>query len=345
MLVNILVIIVMLFLKALFSAGDTALTYIDREKLNARIKKDVKAKRIKALKDNRIGFWGEIELLITTIELIATAYAAEFFVEPIADLFEGLVLNGTLEYFTAELVAVFIVAILLTYIFLVFGYILPKQLARSHPEKWAYKTINLLWFMAKINKPFEKLVRITTTTFSKIFRIPDTTEYKLTEKELKMLIRESMADGIIGKEEKAIILNTIKFDAVHVKDEMIPKENVELLSLTATQEEIFKKIKKSKYSRFPVYSEKKDNIIGIFNMKDIITEKGILENIEIKNYLRETIKVYKKDTLSSTFRKMQNQRKMMAMVYDEKEEFCGIITQEDILERLVGEILDDNDKK
>ena len=160
-----------------------------------------------------------------------------------------------------------------------------------------------------------------------------------------MLIRESMADGIIGKEEKAIILNTIKFDAVLVKDEMINKDEVEYINLNASHNEIIRSIKKHKYSRMPVYSGKQDNIIGIFNMKDIITENGIAKEIEIKDYLRETIKVNKKDTLSSTFRKMQNQKQMMAIVYDDKDNFVGIITLEDILERLVGEILDENDRK
>ncbi|MCI8276788.1 MAG: DUF21 domain-containing protein [Clostridia bacterium] len=246
---------------------------------------------------------------------------------------------------TATTISVIIVGLLLTYVFLVFGFILPKQIARSKPEKTAYRTINILWFMSKINKPFEELVRITTKIFSKVFSIPDTTEYKLTEKELKMLIRESMADGIIGKEEKAIILNTIKFDAVLVKDEMINKDEVEYINLNASHNEIIRSIKKHKYSRMPVYSGKQDNIIGIFNMKDIITENGIAKEIEIKDYLRETIKVNKKDTLSSTFRKMQNQKQMMAIVYDDKDNFVGIITLEDILERLVGEILDENDRK
>lgn len=342
---NITIVIIMVFFKAIFSAGDTALTYIDREKLNSKAKKDSKAQKIKALKENRIGFWGEIELLIMTIELIATAYAAEVFVEPLATVFNPLVINETITEATAITISVVIVALLLTYVFLVFGHILPKQLARSNPEKMAYKTINVLWFLAKLNKPFEELVRFTTTVFSKMFRIPNTTEYKLTEKELKMLIRESTADGIIGKEEKAIILNTIKFDAVHVKDEMIPKEEIQAISLNAKHDDIIKTIKKYKYSRMPVYNEKKDNIIGMFNIKDVITEKGFSDNIQIKDYLREFPRVNKKDTLSATFRKMQAEKQMMALVYDDKDAFCGIITLEDIIERLVGEIQDENDKK
>lgn len=343
--INFIIVLLMLLLKALFSAGDTALTYIDREKLNSKAKKDKRAQRIKSLKENRIGFWGEIELLITTIELLATAYAAEVFVEPLATIFNPLVLEGTITEATAITISVVIVALLLTYVFLVFGHILPKQLARRNPEKMAYRTINVLWILSKINKPFEEFVRFTTKIFSKIFNIPDTTEYRLTEKELKMLIRESMADGIIGKEEKAIILNTIKFDAVLVKDEMINKDEIEAISLNAKHTDIIKAIKKHKFSRMPVYNENKNNIIGIFNMKDVITEKGFCDVIQIKNYLREAIKVNKKDSLSSTFKKMQSQKQMMAIVYDDKNEFCGIITLEDIIERLVGEIQDENDRK
>lgn len=340
MVISFIIVFIMLLLKALFSAGDTAITYIDRERLNSKIKKDKRAQRIKSLKENRIGFWGEIELLTTAIELLATAYAAEEFVDPLK-----LLLARYIAYSTANTLSVIIVALLLTYVFLVFGYILPKQLARNNPEKTAYITINLLWILAKLNKPFEEFVRITTKIFSKIFNIPETTEYKLTEKELKMLIRESMSDGIIGKEEKAIILNTIKFDAVLVKDEMIPKKDIKAIDLKAKHSDIIKMIKKYKFSRMPVYSGNENNIIGIFNMKDVITENGFCNDIQIKDYLREAIKVNKKDNLSSTFRKMQSKKQMMAIVYNDKNEFCGIITLEDIIERLVGEIQDENDEK
>ncbi len=345
MVIHIIFIFVMLLIKAIFSAGDTALTYIDRVKLNNRPKKDIKAKKIRILKENRIGFWGEIELVILMTELISTAYVAEFFVEPVSSVFDSLVTSGTITENIANLLSVIIIAFILTYIFLVFGHILPKQIARNNPDKVAYRTINILWIMAKLNKPFERFVDITTKLFSKIFRIPESTEYKLTEKELKMLIRESMSDGIIGKEEKIIIMNTIKFDAIQVKDEMIKKENVESLSIDAKHEEIVEKIRNCKYSRLPVYSENPDNIIGFFNFKDIVTEEKKGNKIELKKYLREVIKVHRKDPLSNTFKLMQEAHQMLAIVYDESEKYIGIITLEDIIERLVGEIIDDNDEK
>lgn len=345
MLLHVLIIVLMIILKAIFSAGDTALTYVDRVKLASRPKKDIKAKRINILKNNRIGFWGEIELVILMVELIATAYVAEFFVDPVAEIFNPLILEGKMSVEAADLLAVIIIGFVMAYLFLVFGHILPKQIARNNPDKTAYKTVNILWYMSFLNRPFEKFVGITTKVFSKIFRIPENTEYKLTEKELKMLIRESMSDGIIGREEKTIILNTIKFDAIQVKDEMVSKEKVESLSLKAGHDEIVQKIRDCKYSRLPVYNENPENIIGFFNMKDIVTENKIKEEIDLKNYLRELIKVHRKDSLSTTFKAMQNAHQMMAIVYDETEKYVGIITLEDIIERLVGEIIDDNDTK
>jgi len=345
MIIHIVFIFVMLLIKAIFSAGDTALTYIDRVKLNNRPKKDIKAKKIRILKENRIGFWGEIELVILMTELIATAYVAEFFVEPVSSIFSRFIVAGQMTHNTANLLSVIIIAFVLTYLFLVFGHILPKQIARNNPDKVAYRTINILWIMAKLNKPFEKFVDITTKVFSKIFMIPESTEYKLTEKELKMLIRESMSDGIIGKEEKLIILNTIKFDAIQVKDEMVKKENVEALEINAKHDEIIKKIRNCKYSRLPVYSETPDNIVGFFNMKDYVTEDSNSAEIKLSNYLREALKVHKKDPLSQVFKLMQESHQMFACVYDESENYIGIITMEDIIERLVGEILDDNDVK
>ena len=160
-----------------------------------------------------------------------------------------------------------------------------------------------------------------------------------------MLIRESGSDGIIGKEEKIIILNTIKFDAVQVKDEMIKKENVESLSIDAKHDEIIEKIRDCKYSRLPIYSEDPDNIIGFFNIKDLVTEESNSRKINIKEYIRDIIKVNKKDSISSTFIKMQKSHQMLAIVYDDSGKYEGIITLEDIIERLVGEIIDDNDKK
>ena len=345
MVVHILIIIFMIVLKAIFSAGDTALTYVDRVKLASRPKKDIKARRINILKNNRIGFWGEIELVILMVELIATAYVAEFLVDPVTDIFNPLILSGKMSLEVANLLAVIIIGFLMAYLFLVFGHILPKQIARNNPDKVAYSTINILWYISKLNRPFEKFVDITTKIFSKIFRIPETTEYRLTEKELKMLIRESMSDGIIGREEKTIILNTIKFDAVQVKDEMINKEKVETLSLKAGHDEIVEKIRDCKYSRLPVYNENPENIIGFFNMKDVVTENGIKDKIDLKNYLRDVLKVHRKDSLSTTFKAMQNAHQMLAIVYDENENYAGIITMEDIIERLVGEIVDDNDEK
>lgn len=344
MIKHVFFIFVMLVIKSIFSAGDTALTYIDRVKLNNRPKKDIRAKKIRLLKENRIGFWGEIELVILMTELIATAYVAEFFVEPVASIFDGIVINGIITENVANLLSVVIIAFVLTYIFLVFGHILPKQIARNNPDKVAYRIINFLWIMSKLNKPFEKFVDITTKLISKIFRIPENTEYKLTEKGLKMLIRESMSDGIIGKEEKIIIMNTIRFDAIQVKDEMIKKEKVESLSIDAKHDEIVAKIRDCKYSRLPVYSENPDNIIGFFNFKDIVTEQEENE-IELNKYLREVIKVHKKDPLSNTFKLMQEAHQMLAVVYDENERYVGIIALEDIIERLVGEIIDDNDEK
>ena len=332
MVVHIVFIILMILLKAIFSAGDTALTYVDRVKLNSRPKKDIKAKKIRILKENRIGFWGEIEL-------------AEFFVEPVSTIFSSFVTSGTMSIDVANFLSAVIIAFVLTYLFLVFGHILPKQIARNNPDKMAYRTINILWIVSKLNKPFEKFVDITTNIFSKIFRIPKDTEYKLTEKELKMLIRESMSDGIIGREEKIIILNTIKFDAVQVKDEMVKKENVEVLAIDAKHEEIVEKIRNCKYSRLPVYRDNPDNIIGFFNIKDLVTEEKKENKIDLNKYLRETIKVHRKDPLSNTFKLMQDAHQMLAIVYDEAENYIGIITMEDIIERLVGEIIDDNDVK
>lgn len=340
---KILILILMVFIRAIFSAADTAFTYVNKAKISQLSKKERKAKKIKAMLENKTRTYGVIELGITLIELFATAFAAEVFVK---DLTNILYDTFVISYETATIISIVLITIILSYILLIFGTVLPKRIARNNPEKTAYRVINVVYFASILNHPFEKLVEVSIKIFSKIFGISDNKKEKLTEKEIKMIIAEGKDQGLIDKLEKEILFNALKFESILVKDIMIPKEKIAFINHDYTKEELLQKIKKYAYTRMPVYKGNKDNIIGIFNVKDLIIEYSKTSEIEIdldKN-IRSVMLINKQEKISTAFKLMQANNQAILMVVDDNKKTVGLITIEDVIEKLVGKIFDEYDK-
>lgn len=335
--------VLMVAIKAIFSAADTALTYLNKIRISQMSKKDKKARKIKAMLEDKNKFFGTIEVVITMIELLASTYTAAVFVNPLIRKITNLPIQ--VSYEVAVILALAIITIILSYILLVFGGILPRQIARNHPEKTAYRLINTVWIVSKLNKPFEKLVRKSTSIFKTIFGIQTDPKDRLTEKEIKMLIRESKDQGVIDKLEQEILFNTLKLDDITIKQIMIPKEKVTFINIEDTKEEIADKIQKYKYTRMPVYKGSTDNLIGLFNIKDIAIEytKSNTVDLDINKFLRKIILVSKDEKVSEVFRMMQLNDQLMVAVVDDKRKVLGTVTMEDILEKLVGNIIDEYD--
>jgi len=339
---QILILFLIVILKAIFSSADTAFTYINRAEINQASKTDKKEKKIKELMEDSNKFFGVIEVGINMSELLASAWVSITFLEQFADILEKFRLPTNI----AILISVIVMTIILAYIMLVFGAILPKRIARNHPKKVAYKLLPIITFVAKINHPFERLIDFSTDKFSKIFKIKEEPEEKLTEKQLKMIIREAKDEGVILNREKNILINTLKANDTAINKIMLPLEKAGMIDIEAGLEDIIADIKEYKYSRIPIYKQTKDKIVGILNIKDIAIqypEKGIKKKSELKKILRKVQTIEEKEKLFIAFKKMQKERNMMAIVVDKNEIPIGLVTIEDILEKLVGKIFDEND--
>ncbi|MGN1299581.1 MAG: hemolysin family protein [Candidatus Scatovivens sp.] len=346
MFLKIVIIIAFIFIRGIFSAVDTALVYTNKYKIAKLIKTDNRAKKIKFLIDDKIKFWGVIEIGIITIELLLSAYVAEEF----TDILSLKIQSFGINYEWSIILSVLAIAICLSYILLIFGIVLPKQIARNNPEKIAYRYISMLWFFSKINYPFEYLIRKTTEIFSKLLKIEPNPDSKLTEKQIKMIISEGKDQGAIDRLEKEIAIKALRFDDIQVKNIMVKKENIDFLNIESDSKTILNNINNYHFTRIPIYknnTNKKDNIIGMFNIKDIIIEysKNSRMNIDINKYLRPIDFVKKNEKVSDIFEKMQKNRILMAMVIDDDEKICGMVTLEDILEMLVGKIFDEFEKE
>lgn len=342
MLGKIFILVIIIFVKAIFSAGDTAFTYVNKAKISHMSKTNQKAKKIKKLIQNSTKFYGIIEVVITMCELIASAYAAEAFVTPLTLALGNMGLDANV----ATVLSILIVTIVLSYFLLIFGGILPKRIARSRPERTAFAVVNVLWFIAILNKPFEKLIHFSTNLFSKLFHIPSEVQEKLTEKEIKMIIREGKDQGVVDEIEKQILLKTFQFNDLSVKDIYIPKEQVDFLNIDSSVEQILANIKKYNYTRMPVFQGNKNHIIGLFNIKDVVIEYANKKEIslDIHQFLRPALFVSSKDKVSHVFQTMKAEKQSLAIVCDENKKTVGIVTLEDILELLVGKIIDEYDK-
>lgn len=340
--IRVIILAIMIAMKAIFSASDTAFTYLNKAKISQESKKNRKAKKIKNMIENNHRFFGIIEVGITMIELFSSAYAAEAFVTP----FSNYLIEKGIEQNMAVLIAIIIVTIILSYFLLIFGSVLPKRIARNNPEKTAYVLINILSVLAIINIPFEKLIRSSTKLFCKIFNIKENDKNILSEKEIKMMILEGKDQGIVDKIEKDILFNALKFNDITVKKIMKPKEEIDFINVKEDISKVLKNIKKYKYTRIPVFENNKDHVIGILNVKDIALKLADNQNFDfdLRSILRNVMFVQKEEKIPYVFKTMQTNRQSIMIVLDENEKVVGLITMEDIIEELVGKIFDEYDK-
>lgn len=339
----IILLLIIVGIKAIFSAGDTAFTYINRTEIKLASQKDKKAEKIRILMEDSNKFYGIIEVVINMSELLASAVVSLTILEYFAKYLE---IKGFTEV-TAMLISVAVITVILAYVMLVFGSVLPKRIARNNPKKVAYKLIPILWIVAKLNYPFERLIDITTDFFSKIFKIKKIPDERITEKQLKMLIKEAKNEGVLEYLENRILLNTLKANDITVNKIMIPLEKSYLINIDDDFSKIVKNIEQNRYTRIPVYQKEKNNIIGIFNVKEAAiryAETGIKTKEQIKEILQIPQYIDQNEKIFNVFKSLQKNNRMMGIVRNENDMPIGLISVEDILEKLVGKIFDEDDK-
>lgn len=339
----IILLLIIVGIKAIFSAGDTAFTYINRKEIKLASQKDKKTEKIRILMEDSNKFYGIIEVVINMSELLASAVVSLTILEYFAKYLE---IKGFTEV-TAMLISVAVITVILAYVMLVFGSVLPKRIARNNPKKVAYKLIPILWIVAKLNYPFERLIDITTDFFSKIFKIKKIPDERITEKQLKMLIKEAKNEGVLEYLENRILLNTLKANDITVNKIMIPLEKSYLINIDDDFSKIVKNIEQNRYTRIPVYQKEKNNIIGIFNVKEAAiryAETGIKTKEQIKEILQIPQYIDQNEKIFNVFKSLQKNNRMMGIVRNENDMPIGLISVEDILEKLVGKIFDEDDK-
>jgi len=323
---KLLIIIVLLILSAFFSSSETALTTVSRMRILS-LAEEGNSSAVTLLKviDNKEKMLSAI-LIGNNIVNISVSSVTTILV---TDLFGNY--------------AVSIATAILTVLVLIFGEITPKTLATINNEKLALRFASVVYWLMYILTPVIFLINKLSSLVMKLFRI-DKSEKKstYTENELKTIVNVSHAEGVIEADEREMLQNIFEFGDRQAKDIMIPRLDVCMIDVDSTYEEIMNVFQANRYTRIPVYENTTDNVIGIINIKDLLLYRHG-ESFNIRNYLRQPYFTYEYKGLSDLLLEMKKASVNITIVLDEYGAASGLLTLEDLIEEIVGDIRDEYD--
>lgn len=331
MILRLILLIILIFINGILSSSEIA--YLSLDKYVLARKRDKSSKKIYKMLEDESKFLSTIQIGITLAGFLASAFASETFTEIIMD--KGFLIIS--ENFTESFLLICI-TLILSYITLIFGELVPKKIGRANPLKVAHLTINLITIISNIFYPVIILLTKSTEFICKILKIKEHNK-ELTEKDIKKMIITGNREGIVEEKEKEYILNVFEFNDKTASQIMTPKDKVITLNINDSKKEIITKIKKTRFTRFPVYDSDNTKIIGFINIKDFIYLHQAQKEIKLKNILHPIISFNKTEKIDDIFRIMQERHETMSIILD-KNEFIGILTIEDAVEEIVGNIED-----
>lgn len=331
MIFEILLLIILILINGVFSATEIAFLSINKYQLNKEIrKKNKKALKIAKLLNDSSTFLSAIQIAITLSGFLASAFAAENFASELSSIIHISYLSqGTLTN-----VLVIIITIILSYFTLVFGELVPKKIGLAYSEEISFKMVSIIDFVIKVCKPFILILKGSTDLVTKLLNIQKKKESAEDE------IKNSITDSNLEELEKELLLNVFDFNDTTLEKVMTPIKDVITIDINSPKEEIIKIIKKYKYTRFPI--TKNGEIIGILNMKDLVIKHQ--EIFELKDHIRKIITLKDNMIIDDAFLYLNSNYEPIAKV--NKGTTCvGIVTIEDIVEELVGNVFDEYDNQ
>ncbi|MGD6804900.1 hemolysin family protein [Rossellomorea aquimaris] len=344
--IELLILFVLIVLNAFFAASEIALISLNDNKVKLDAEKgDKKAILLHSLLAEPSRFLATIQIGITLAGFLASAFAAESF----AGRFTEFLLNMGVPVSAAvlETISVVVITLILSYFTLVLGELVPKRLALQKAEGISRFAVVPLSVLSKISSPFVKLLTFSTNMIVRLFGVdPNAEDENVTEEEIRMMVDVGKEKGTIQENEKIMINNIFELDNKDVGDIMSHRTNIVAIPYDLNLKEAAHIVNVEKYTRFPVFEESLDQIIGILHVKDLIQflENGGEETFNLKTLVRNPYYVLESKSIDSLFAEMQKNNTHMAIVIDEYGGTDGIVTIEDIMEEIVGSISDEYDE-
>ena len=341
LLLQFIVIVALTGINAFFSSAEMAIVSINKNKLKILVEDgNKKAIMLENLMKEPSKFLSTIQVGITLAGFFASASAATGLSQYLSIYLRklGIPYSGQ--------ISMILITFVLSYITLVFGELIPKRIALKSSEKIALSSVGTIVTVSKIFSPFVKFLTFSTNIILTALKMKeDDIEEKVSKEELRSLVEVGREHGIINEVEKEMIENIIEFDEKVAREIMIPRTKVFLIDKNISVDELFEKKEVEVYSRIPVYEDEADNIVGILFMKDLMIEayrKGF-QNVKLPEIMQEAYFVPETKNVNELFNEMQSEKKHIAILIDEYGGFSGIVTLEDLIEEVMGNISDEFD--
>lgn len=326
--------LILILVNGWFAATEAAVLTLSEVKLRQEAEEgDKKAKKLLALNENPNQFLSTIQVCITLAGFLASAFAADAFSGPLAD-----------ETGLPRSVCLVLVTLVLSYFTLVLGELVPKRIGMHAPEKMARTSLTVLNFCSALFRPLVWILSVSTNALLRLLGIdPNAEEEEVTEDDIRMMVDMGEEAGTIEETEKEMIENIFEFNNLTAENVMTHRTDVTSIWVDEEWETVLETIRETGLSRFPVYNEDMDDIIGTLNTRVFLLNMQSENPRQIREMLREAYFVPETVPADQLFRDMQTKKVHMAIVVDEYGGVSGIVTMEDLLEEIVGNIYDEFD--
>ena len=345
MISQLIVLIILILINAYFAASEIAFISLNDAKIEKQAKEgNKKAKQIEKMLKTPSKFLATIQIGITLAGFLSSAFASETFADKIAPYLYNMIPAISLGVWKS--ISIIFITIILSFFTLVFGELVPKRLAMKHYEKISFATIGVIRTISIITAPFVKLLTSVTNGISKIFGVGENEEETVTEEEIKMMVDQGEERGTIKEDEKELINNVFEFNDITVSEIMRHRKDIFAVDINISTDELLEELSKEeyRYSRIPVYDETIDEIKGVLYVKDVLKNIN-KKTFKVKNVIKDAYFISQNRLINEVFKELQKNKKQLAIILDEYGGTAGIVTMEDILEELVGDIYDEYDKE
>ncbi len=342
---QLIVLVILILLNAYFAASEIAFISLNDAKIEKQAKEgNKKAKQIEKMLKEPSKFLATIQIGITLAGFLSSAFASETFADMLAPMLNSWIPAVSITVWKS--ISIILITIILSFFTLVFGELVPKRLAMKHYEKIAFGTIGVIRGISIVTAPFVKLLTVVTNGISKIFGVGENEEETVTEEEIKMMVNQGEEKGTIKEEEKELINNVFEFNDITVSEIMRHRKDIFAVDINISNEELLDELSQVeyRYSRIPVYDETIDEIKGILYVKDVLKNIN-KKSFKVKNVVKEAYFISQNRLINEVFKELQRNKMQIAIIVDEYGGTAGLVTMEDILEELVGDIYDEYDKE
>lgn len=339
---SIVLLFVLVILNGFFAGSEIAFISVNESKLQIKEEEgNRKASLVLRLKEIPNKFLSTIQIGVSIASVLSGVFASEAFATTLTD---WVLTFADLPTAAVKTFSIFLITLTTSYLMLLFGELVPKRIAMSNPEKFSFAVVYPLWALSVVATPLIKFLSMSTNVSLKLIGIdPDKVGEEVTEEEIRIMVEA----GEIDLTEKQMINNIFEFDNMEVVEIMTHRTEVVAIDSQASFEDIMALVIEERFTRYPVYEDSIDNIIGIIHLRDLLryVRNEARDDFVMSDLLREAYFVPDSKRTDQLFRELQTHKTHIAIVIDEYGGTAGIVTMENLIEEIMGNILDEYDEE